>query len=104
MELIESSKSEAVLAETVNMLFKRGEHTNNFLNNMQRNILLQSKETTAENYPRLKEMVDEDLKPKFNFATTKLSSLFKQHLVQHQALTQEAMVSVECQVEIEDDK
>ena len=66
-----------MLSETVNMLYKKSEHINSFINIVQTNIALQSKENCVDTYLKIKEQFDEDCQPRFENAKEKLNKLFR---------------------------
>lgn len=82
------------------ILFRRGEHINNFL------TLLQSGQThlkeQPETFSKLKEKMDEDNINRIVSAKSKLSELFTTHITEYQKQRQLSMVSEETQVNMDE--
>lgn len=92
-----------MLSETVNMLYKKSEHINSFINIVQTNIALQSKENCVDTYLKIKEQFDEDCQPRFESAKERLNKLFKEHVVNYENKKKALMVSISCQARMEDE-
>lgn len=85
------------------MLYKKSEHINSFINIVQTNIALQSKENCVDTYLKIKEQFDEDCQPRFENAKEKLNKLFREHVVNYENKKKALMMSIECQVKMDDE-